>query len=224
MVHGCTERIVDTGPDVAPDFASAPWAGRAHGRKLAVDVAGRRWFVFLTDLGVPDVGEVRDLRASRRPSTFLTSTKVPILAARFRPSVPGPEVRETGQSRRRRRSEHRPGERWKGWIVTSEVDLDADPRSRWNRDRRIVTPGKHVAPSLMRVRAASPATNASSMRVLIPSTSHATGAVWTATVSPSPTSRPSVVGHVELPLRVVRLEPGPAPARACRRGRRRSRS
>src|SRR5207245_2855349 len=60
-VHGCIERIVDTGPDVAPDPCPALWLSRLVG-KVGRDVAGRDVRV-LTDLGVPDVGQMRDLRA-----------------------------------------------------------------------------------------------------------------------------------------------------------------
>src|SRR3979411_1334587 len=59
-VHRCTERIVDTGPDVAPDPGlplRSAWLVGEVGR----NVAGRDVRV-LADLGVPDIREVRDLR------------------------------------------------------------------------------------------------------------------------------------------------------------------
>src|SRR5271169_6127539 len=60
-LHRSIERIVDTGPDVAPDPGGRL---RLTGLVLEVrrDVPGRHVRV-LADLGVPDVGEVRDLRA-----------------------------------------------------------------------------------------------------------------------------------------------------------------
>src|SRR5579864_2640299 len=60
-VHRCIERIVDTGPDVASDAGDPLRLPRNVG-EIGSDVA-RGDVRPLADLRVPDVGEVRDLRA-----------------------------------------------------------------------------------------------------------------------------------------------------------------
>src|SRR5712671_4342480 len=60
-VHRCTKRIVDTGPDVAPDPCPTFRLSRLV-REICSDVAGGDVRV-LSDLGIPNVGEMRDLRA-----------------------------------------------------------------------------------------------------------------------------------------------------------------
>src|SRR5712691_7447712 len=60
-----TERIVDTGPDVASDPGRALRLPRLVG-EVGRDVAGRDVRV-LADLGVPYIGEVRHLRACADP-------------------------------------------------------------------------------------------------------------------------------------------------------------